>query len=37
MKIRLLGTESFLADGKRDMTKLIVAFLKFALKFLPQT
>jgi len=30
MKIRLIGTELFLADGQRDMTRLMVAFRNFA-------
>jgi len=30
MKIRLVGVEFFHADGRTDMTKLIVAFRKFA-------
>jgi len=29
MKIRLVGSELFDADGQTDMTKLIVAFRKF--------
>jgi hypothetical protein len=30
MKIRPVGAESFHADGRTDMTKLIVVFRKFA-------
>ena len=30
MKIRPVGAELFLADGRTDVTKLIVAFLNFA-------
>jgi hypothetical protein len=30
MKIRLVGTEFFHADGRTDMTKLEVAFRNFA-------
>jgi hypothetical protein len=30
MKIRLVGVELFHADGRTDMTKLIVAFCNFA-------
>jgi len=30
MKIRLMGVELFHADGRRDITKLIVAFRDFA-------
>jgi len=30
MKIRLVGAELFDADGRTDMTKLIVAFRSFA-------
>jgi hypothetical protein len=30
MKIRPLGAELFLEDGRTDMTKLIVAFCNFA-------
>jgi hypothetical protein len=30
MKIRAVGAELFHADGRTDMTKLIVAFLNFA-------
>jgi hypothetical protein len=30
MKIRPVGAEVFTADGRRDMTKLIVAFCNFA-------
>jgi hypothetical protein len=30
MKIRLVGAEVFHADGQTDMTKLIIAFRKFA-------
>ena len=30
MKIRPVGAEVFHADGRTDMTKLIVPFLKFA-------
>ena len=30
MEIRLVGAEFFLADGRTDITKLIVAFRNFA-------
>jgi hypothetical protein len=30
MKIRVIGAELFHADGRTDMTKLIVAFRNFA-------
>ena len=33
MKIRQVGTELFHADGRTDMTKLIVAFRNFACSY----